>query len=328
MADVEAAPAEIDVDALDDKAFEQLKSDMRAEKPVEAQPRAKAPPAAKDTPQANEATTDADTGETDDDGGKTAETVPHGQFHRERERRKAAEAEREKLRSDYAKLMERTAQLLQPQEQANSEQAQADSYPAWDGPNGDPMAAGSWTQKEVLALKDKIEGKERAEQQRLQAEAQWQQVLTVANEQFSAAEKTDPTYRDAYNSLKQSYAAELKALGYQSTAIQAQLDQIEAQGIAYAVTNGIPVHEYVRNLATARGWRPKAPANDETTSEAAKIEQREQTRLASQSLGKAGGAVVNTGTITPEMLLDMSDEDFAAYRKKHGSVSAAFRQAS
>ena len=36
----------------------------------------------------------------------------------------------------------------------------------------------------------------------------------------------------------------------------------------------------------------------------------------------------NTGVTTPQELLDMSDEEFEAYKKKHGSVSYAFKQAS
>jgi hypothetical protein len=318
--DIPAEAPEIDVDALDDKAFADLKGQMRAEQPVKAEeaPKPTAEVAGDPDKEPNEVTDPADP--------NFRKEVPHGQWHRERERRKEAEADRQKIAENYQKLLDRTTQILQAQQPAGQEREQEPVIPTWDQ---DPLQAGQWTQQELIALKKRLETEDAERRQNVQAQNEWRTIIDTAREQFTAAEKTDPTVRDAYDALKASYSAELKALGHPPQAIAEQLATIEAQGIRYALQSGIPVADYVVQIATARGWqRRAAPANDAGLSEAEKIAKREETRLASQSLGKAGGAVVNTGTISPQELLDMSDADFEAYKKKHGSVAHAFRQAS
>lgn len=319
----QAAPAEIDVDALSEAEFTELKGKIRSEQPVEAPPAAKKADPAPKPAATDKAAPDANA-EEDGGEGKSAETVPHGQFHRERERRKAAEAEADTIRANYQKLMDRTTQLLQ-RDVAPERQEQAPAIPAWDD---NPIEAGKWTQEQVLKLANERTQEAEANRQRTEQQQYWQSVIAEANNQFTEAEKADPSVREAYDSLKASYLSELKALGHSPQSAAQELERIEAQGIAYALHNRIPVAEYVVGLASARGWQRKVASVDTGKSEAEKINEREQTRLASLSLGKAGGEVVNTGITTPEQLLEMSDDEFRAYKKKHGSVAYAFAKAS
>lgn len=321
--DIPAEAPEIDVDALDDKAFGELKGKMRAELPVEAPQEAKpAPEAAKDQ-KADDKAPDAATDDDAEPDGK-AETVPHGQFHRERERRKAAEAEKQQMADNYQKLLDRTTQLLQVQQPAQQEQSGEPVIPTWDA---DPLAAGSWTQKELIDLKKQID-RDRAEKQEAQA---WQQTANAVVIEFNQAAAADPTIPQAYEALRESQAREYLAMGLSLPEVKAELDRAEREHVLYAKSRNINIGAYIKGLASARGWAPAQVQQDNINTgktEAEKIEEREATRLASQSLGKGGGAVVNTGITSPQELLDMSDDEFEAYKKKHGSVAHAFRQAS
>jgi hypothetical protein len=323
MAENDTAPApEIDVDSLSEAEFSDLKTKIRSETAVEAPPAAEQgepAPAAQPNPDAP-SDDDADDTELNADG--TRKTVPHGQFHRERERRKAAEDERQKLAENYQKLLDRTTQLLQPPPQAEPEEP---AIPSWAGP--DPLAAGEWTQKELIALKTQLAEKSKQEQER----ANVSQVLNSVNAVLERDIQADPTVKDAHQALRKSYGEEYLAMGYTPQQALQAVNELERQHAIFMYQNNIPPGEYLKRLGAARGWVAKAPepANDTNQqTEAERIAKQEQTRIASLSLGRTGGAVVNTGTITPEQLLDMSDEDFDAYKKKHGSVATAFRAAS
>lgn len=301
-----------DVDAMDDAAFDAFKTEIRKEPAPVAETTEK--------PASEAVTAKVEASEDDDDHGdepNKAEVVPHGQFHRERERRKAAEAAQQKTQADYAKLLERTQALLMPKEEPKPTPV----MPEW---SENPIEAGDWTQKQVLELKQRLDKEEQDRTEQAQERDFWQRTIQTANDQFVEAEKADPTIRDAYNALKASYIAELKALGHTPQAADQELNRIEAQGIRYAVEAGIPVGDYVRNLAQARGWQPKPVVNNDL-SDAEKLAKREETRLASQSLGKSGGAVTNTSMPSPEELLEMDDAEFDAFKKRHGgSIQAAF----
>lgn len=314
MADDEQAGAPPDVDAMDDAAFSELKTEMRKEvdrpeRPAEDKPAKAAPEAKKaDAPE---------TGGDDDD--TKAETVPHGQFHRERERRKQAE-EREKLLSDnYTKLLARTQELLEPRQQ---QEQQTETVPDFDS---DPFAAGKWTNEQLRKIQQEMKERSEREQQTATERQQDQVFQTHVKAAIGDFIKTAPDYPAAFNHLAQARDAELKALYPQLTDEQ-RVTYLKQEYRAIFDANlraGVNPAQKIYEIAKGRGYQPKGATPPPNA--AADLTRQEELRVASLSLGKGGGAVADTGRVSPEQLLEMSDADFAAYKKKHGSVAHAFR---
>lgn len=324
MAEENAAPeAEIDVDAMDDAQFADLKSKMREEPAKEPEKPAEPEPVVDDkaTP-----ADDLDLDEPTADG-KKRETVPHATFHRANERRKAAEAAAQTAQATANKAMERLQALLDAQREPEPDQED----PATAIPDdNDPIALLRWTKAEILARKQAEAAQAEASKKEQSERQAFSQMFDKVNADFSSAVAADPSISDAHKALRGSIAAEMEAIGYSQQEIAKAIIDTENQHLAYIAHNKLEVGPYIKKLAAARGWQAKAAPTLDPPGEtdADRINKREELRLASLSLGKGGGAVVNTGDTTPEQLLDMSDTEFEAYKKKHGSVRRAFERAS
>lgn len=327
MADEKTAPeAEVDVDSLDDKAFEDLKSSMRGEPDEGAQQQAEEKPSrARDEETGRFAKTEQKPeGEQDsDEAGRTkTETVPHAKFHRANERAKQAEAERDQMKADREKAYDRLRQLLELQQAPAQQQKPEETVPRF---TDDPVKAGQWMQDQILTQREQEAANAKAREQQTQQDQVWNEAYSSIGAELDAQAKEDPTVVDAYNYLRESMGREMLAMGYTRQAAIAELDKIERQHILFMAQNRLDPGDYLKGLSQARGWAPKPAAEQQQQKPVAEqIAQREDTRKASLSLGKTGGGVTNTGAITPEQLLEMSDAEFDAYKKKHGSVSAAF----
>lgn len=309
---------EVDVDSLDDKAFEDLKGKMRGDDepaPAEAEQQAADRVARDEQGRFAKAEPKEEQGEPEEQGEaerQKSDTVPHAKFHQANERRKAAEAE-------AAKAKDRLRQLLEMQPAA-PQQPEVPNAPA------DPMNGLAWAVDEVAAIK-----RERAEQaaqreEYQRAEAIYSEAARVVSPVLTAQEEADPTIRAATEYLRNSVARELLSMGYGQQQAREQLQQMERDHVFHIATNNLDPGGYIKALAGARGWNPQPVVEQQQQVDpAAQISQREEARKASLSLGKTGGGVTNTAAITPEQLLEMSDAEFEAYKKKHGgSVAAAF----
>jgi hypothetical protein len=321
-----APEAEIDVDDLDDAAFAELKGQMAAdadaEAPQEEESAADEPKAAETdepAPEPTEAKTDEEDGD-DEPEGKKSETVPHGQYHRERERRKAAEAERQQLADNYNKLLERTQQLLEVQRAPEADAEAEDAAP----PRDDPVAAINWlVEKYQKGEISRAEAEQAAEQQR-----QWQDFGQRVKAGEEAFRQQAPDFDDAIRFAQDSRDRELQVLYPLSTPqdryqyIQQEWQHLAQQSLQAGRNPAEQVYEFAKLRGYSAPQPDPEPANDPDP--VAKIAAREDARKASMSLGKAGGGVASTGAVSPEQLLDMSDEEFAAYKAKNGSVARAF----
>lgn len=319
MAENEAVlGTDIDVDTLDDAQVAELKGKMMeqsAEKPAEKQ----AEPAPKEPETAE--TQQADATEHDEDGEPKSETVPHGRFHRERELRKQAETRAQELERNYSVLSDRLTQLFALQQQPMPAQQQEQP----DGPpSDDPVSALNW-----LVERYKQQEQRNAEQATMyQQQAGHQQFVNSLAQAENAFRATADDYDAALSFMAQSRDTELR-LAYPMSTEQQRQQYILTEWSQMAAANfeaGRNPAQQIYELAKARGYAKAAPAPDAQAQQAAaEIAKREEARQASMSLGATGGGVANTGQVTPEQLLDMSDEDFEAYKKKHGgSIARAF----
>jgi hypothetical protein len=321
--------AEIDVDSLDDKAFEELKGKMRGDEPGE--PETKTDEPAESEAQKAERARDEQgrftkaedkAEERPDDEAKAdkpkPDTVPHAKFNQANERRKQAEAERDKA-------VQRLRELLELQQQPR-EAAKPVEVPKV---TEDPVKALDWTTGKVAAWEEQQVNEARARQEQEQQEAIYTQAEQAIAPVLQAEAAEDPSIVEAYNYLRNSMGRELMRMGYSEPEAVQQLNMIERQHTLFMAANQLDPGEYLKGLAGDRGWAPK-PAEQvqqpaEQPNPVAKIAEREEVRKASLSLGKTGGGVANTGAVTPEQLLDMSDAEFEAFKKQHGgSVAAAF----
>lgn len=297
-----------DVDDMSDAQVADLKNTMR-ETPAEEKPENEQKPET-----AKAADKPADKPEEE-----KQETVPHGQFHRERERRKEAERLSSIATQRLAELLEASRPQAQPQ---------VDHDPEPD----EPMEKLAWQSRRI----ERLERGLGQEYQQTQRQRQEESIVNLVAARFAEKEIEQPELKDISTYLATSYGREFAVLqGLQgmtadgqiiahSPVQQAVIGQIKQIAI-HCYNNGIPIEEYYANLAKARGWQPKQNGdartrNDDGTfakQETDRIDALEAAKRKAKSLGGTG-APVEMSEITPETLIAMSDEDFSAYKKKHG----------
>lgn len=326
MAELETADTpEIDVDAMSDEDFAAFKSGMmEGEQPAPDEPEPKPEENAAAEPQNEAQAVEDDTD--DDDQPQRSETVSFDRFHRTNERRKEAERKASEEAEKRIRLEERLQALLDVQQQAQPKPEQA-KKPEDDIPDdNDPVAIVNWAKKELLARKQREaeEAQQRESQTREQQE--WKQVISTVQKDYSTSLEKDPSLAEAHNAWRHSLGQELLAMGYSQAEAVEEVNKQENAHIRHVYQTKQNVGEYIKKMAGIRGWAPKpaeaaAPDPEKDMQTIAKLE---EARQASISLGKTGGAAAEIGKITPQQLADMTDEDFAAYKEKYGSVVHAF----
>lgn len=203
--------------------------------------------------------------------------------------------------------------LAGSQQQAKPEQPEAPAVPKF---GADPIAAGEWTQEQILAiLNDQKAEKERtATVQR--EEAEFRAVAEVVIQDYEATKQADPSLDDAYNALRKSQGEELLAMGYSIPQAKAELDRMERDHIKFVASRGMPIGSYIKALASARGWQPGAPSAQQP----AKVDLKAiaDTQQRHQSLSDApGGEAIPP--LDAKALARMSDKDFKAWMSKKGN---------
>lgn len=255
----------------------------------------------------------------DDDEAQKAESVPFKRYDYERNRRKQIEQEAKEERERWQKRFD---ELLKAQG-GKTEDAGAEAKPdAIPDPDTDPMGAVRWAREQILARQQQDAD---AERQRQEAEQQQQasaRMLQEANDEFAAAETGDPTVRQAYDALIASFQAEAQAYRMTPQQMQSYLQQTEFQHIAYARQSGIPLADYVKSLATARGWRPESASSAQVDQQQIETNKADAQRKA-KTLSNGGGAPGVSDSLTADDILGMSDKEFDALIAKYGSVAEA-----
>lgn len=238
--------------------------------------------------------------------GKRPTTVPHQALHEERERRKAVEAEAQKLREERAALNERFRIINEMQNRA--QEAPQEEMP---DPEQDPLGAIRWQTRELNRLREE-------QAQFNQREQQGQQHNTFVRQyqaQAQAFAKETPEFNDAYQHLFTSRVQELMLTGYSQGDAQ-QLAIRDEEAIARsAMQQGKNPASVMMELAKHRGWQ--APAKEDPQETAVKkVETAARGVSTNRSLSSAGGMTGST-EMTPETALKMSNDEFAAWCDKN-----------
>lgn len=257
--------------------------------------------------------------------------VPQEVLHGEREEHKKTRALLQAQEVRQARLEERQNALNEAWTRGQqAQQRQAAPEPeAIPDVNQDPLAAIAWTQAQIRADREaraqaEREWGEQSQRQQAQtaeqqaAQAEWQQAYPAVTAYWEQAAAANPQINDAYNALRQSYAAELKRLGWHGQHdIGAELNRIETGHILNCYRSGTPIDEFVLGLAESRGWKPKDPdaepevQNGKANENADTLKRLAKAQDASDTLsGMGGGAGGNK--ISLETLDRMPAKEFNA----------------
>jgi hypothetical protein len=227
-----------------------------------------------------------------------------------------ARAETRATKQQMAILEARVNDILAARNAPAQPEKPAEAIP---DPETDPMGALRWAKEQIAALAEARtkETAERTAQQ--QQQAAWKETVDKVSAEYETAVAADPTIPEAYNKLRESQGKEFLAMGLTIPQAKAELDKMEQQHIAYAASKNIPIGDYIKNLALARGWQPgavaaaapAAPAKTDIAAVAA-AQQRHQ------SLSDApGGEIV--APLDAKALANMTDKQFKAWMGKKGN---------
>jgi hypothetical protein len=166
----------------------------------------------------------------------------------------------------------------------------------------------------------------REQEERAQAETrqrtetqQRQAIMSTASAEFEQAQKLDPEIKPIYDALFTSFAREIEFFpGLTLEQRRQQIADTEFSHIAYAKQNNIPLADYIRGLAAARGVQitqtSPQPAPQKKTDMAAVAASQQR----HQSLSDAPGGDA-PAPLDAKALAKMSDKDFKAWISKRGN---------
>lgn len=245
----------------------------------------------------------------------TGKFVPHGAFHKERERRKQTETELQNTRLEMARASERLAVLndiiAAGETQAKPQQTVEDDVPP--DPEVDIFAHVKWQQRKIAELEQyRAQQAEQQQQARLASEVQ----NFYRNDAMNFMRET-PDFADAYQYVANSFANELRAKGFDDQTIRVQLVNEEASIAYQCKQRGASPAKVIYEMAKARGWQgSNAAAPKPATNAASKLDTIAKGQKSTASLSGAGGGGAEGLTI--EALANMSEEEFIAVSAKLG----------
>ena len=294
----------------------------------EAAAAAPEPAAAAPGAPAEDQVVDPDAEGADDPEANRGRFVRHGAFHRERERRKAAETELAQLRERFTRGDERlrllTESLQQGRPPAQPQAPAQPEAPAAPNPEEDIFGAFAALQRELAELR---QGQQKTVEER-EAEHQHGEVVRAYQGDAARFAQAEPAFQEAYTFLLSNRAQELALNGFSREQITQALQADEMALARQCIASGVSPAERLFQMAKLRGFAPKAPepaappapaAPAETPAEKAARIQAGQT--AAKSLSAAGGAPA--AEMTLEALAAMSEAEFEAYAAKNPKRVAA-----
>lgn len=239
--------------------------------------------------------------------------VPHQALHAEREEHKKTRAELNEIRERQARLDERWQMLTKSQQEAEKPKEVVPD------PNEDPIAAMEWTYNQLRARQEQEAKQQQEFEQRTQQEQQVQQVVSYVEQNYNDTVRTDPEVEAAYQAAFRSYAQEFQHLGYQGKALQQVMEQqlLNFQwSAAQQMQQGVPIGDFIKNIAKTRGWQAKAPE----TVDPGKLELNEKLDGIAKAIDASktiGSTTARAGTdaLSAQAIADMPAHEFEAWMK-------------
>lgn len=255
--------------------------------------------------------------------GKFVKSVPHRAFHSERERRKALQKELEAERIKLARGEERLAILNEAfngagDPKAANSQPQQPANPLEEAPIDIEKDFVGWAKQQERQKAFLIE-QLNSQRQTTEQREQFRSVKEVYHADAQALLQADPNFQDAYMHLVAGRHRELEFMGMTDEKQRnAYIAQEESALVQQAIQSGQRPAVLVYEMAKARGFTPKAPANPAApvngTSPALSAAQQKIAHVkngqqAAQTLSQAGSG--SSEGLTFASLASMSDEEFA-----------------
>ena len=283
-----------------------------------------------------ETTADSETevaAETEPKEPKPAKLVPLAALHEERERRKELSAKLDETTrqsaAEMGKLQERVNIILGAIQQASTppepsndpifiqqfmaanpgiskQQAEEAYY------REEPANYLKWQQEIILKKQAELDGTAQQTQQQTQQQQQMQNFVSNYQTQAQDFAAKTPEFKEAYNFLLSNRDAELQQMGFVDPMQRKAIMQNEEIGIVdQAFRDRVNPAERLFAIAKFRGYKPAVASAQ--TNQPATLEQEKKNAAATKSLGSVPGSA--STKMTAEVLLSLSDEEFAAATK-------------
>jgi len=297
------------LDDMDKEAFEAAAAEMDAA--VDAEPALDEQDAAPEptlTEPASEPVAEAKADDADPEDAEFAgsDTVPHGRFHNERERRKTAEQNAERAQ----KRMDDILGIMQANQKGDTKPDEAAKPENWVDPRKDIFGA----YEQLRRGYENIVGHTNQKIQETEQGRQRREVIEEGDNDIIGYIKEAPDAEGAMAFLRNTRVAELNAMGFTDPNQQREdLLNLQMQVTGIARQRGVRVGKMLHEMATARGYKPTGAAPQSGNGAAATIASvaaLEATKQRSQSLG-GSGAPVNLGELSSKDILELSDKDYA-----------------
>lgn len=224
--------------------------------------------------------------------------VPHGALHAEREQHKQTRSELARLRQAQEVIAERLKAMPQASEPEKA-------LPSPDDPIARLNQLYDWMEEQRTAGVQ--------QQQQNQQQQARQETLDAADLEYRNAVASDASVETAYNALLESFNREYSVYNLPPQEAQKQMQAAVIEHVEYAQANGIPIGDYIKSLATARGWAPDNPTPSGPKSErqnkikeaGSKIDKIAAAQDTHKTLSSGDGG---EGEVTFETLSKMSGE--------------------
>lgn len=234
---------------------------------------------------------------------KPEKVVPLAALHEERQRRKELQAEMARERQ------ERAAKEAVIQDRLNQMWQAQNPGPQFRDPNSDPdpLAAMAHNQQLTVQQLNELRQERQVQEARARQHAQTQQLVGWAQHQAREFAQEAPDFASAYKHMLSARKGELEAMGMDPQQVAQTLEDNELWVYQTAAQQGKNPAEMIYNMAKAAGYQKQA----EQSNPEQKVAALQKGVAASKTLGSSA----SSGKPTAEQIANMSDEEFADFKK-------------